>query len=317
MNYKKEVFDYLKSFETIKHFKRDNYNYYLIKIPYNERIDLIYGDNTYSREIAFDAKLEYKGFYDKEKDQLYDIKYEMYNILGINWNESSSYLSMDELLEDFNIKLNNIITSYVKENKKEFYESAKVYNSNVKERDIYKHFINNIDYFDYKSDYKIIDSKILLNYFVKGDKYLHDIANDYIKSNKELIGKNLKDNDIRNKLLSDINNNLDNEIHKRKDILKLLKNSDYKNVNISIYKDNKCMNFKIATSALEYSWDSSYVSQYSMSVKDREKFKNIFGSREDFNLNDIYKIEFRNRIVYEDKSIDFDNIETKEEEISI
>lgn len=54
-----------------------------------------------------------------------------------------------------------------------------------------------------------------------------------------------------------------------------------------------------------------------MSVKDREKFKNIFGSREDFNLNDIYKIEFRNRIVYEDKSIDFDNIETKEEEISI
>ena len=46
-------------------------------------------------------------------------------------------------------------------------------------------------------------------------------------------------------------------------------------------------------------------------------FKNIFGSREDFNLNDIYKIEFRNRIVYEDKSIDFDNIETKEEEISI
>lgn len=77
------------------------------------------------------------------------------------------------------------------------------------------------------------------------------------------------------------------------------------------------MNFKIATSALEYSWDSSYVSQYSMSVKDREKFKNIFGSREDFNLNDIYKIEFRNRIVYEDKSIDFDNIETKEEEISI
>ena len=49
----------------------------------------------------------------------------------------------------------------------------------------------------------------------------------------------------------------------------------------------------------------------------REKFKNIFGSREDFNLNDIYKIEFRNRIVYEDKSIDFDNIETKEEEISI
>ena len=77
------------------------------------------------------------------------------------------------------------------------------------------------------------------------------------------------------------------------------------------------MNFKIATSALEYSWDSSYVSQYSMSVKDREKFKNIFGSRADFNLNDIYKIEFRNRIVYEDKSIDFDNIETKEEEISI
>lgn len=60
-----------------------------------------------------------------KKNQLYDIKYEMYNILGINWNESSSYLSMDELLGDFNIKLNNIITSYVKENKKNFMKVLK------------------------------------------------------------------------------------------------------------------------------------------------------------------------------------------------
>ena len=37
MDYKKEIHDFLKSSETLKHFVRDDYNYYLIKAPYNER----------------------------------------------------------------------------------------------------------------------------------------------------------------------------------------------------------------------------------------------------------------------------------------
>lgn len=83
MNYNKEFFDFLKSAETQKNFKRENYNYYIVKISYNEKIDLLYGDNLYRGEITFDSKLEYEGFYDKEKDELYDINYDMYNILGL------------------------------------------------------------------------------------------------------------------------------------------------------------------------------------------------------------------------------------------
>lgn len=317
MNYKKEFFDFLKSFEIQKNFKRENYNYYIVKIPYNEKIDLLYGDNLYRGKIAFDSKLEYEGFYDKEKNELYDINYDMYNILGLEWRLNSPYLSMSNLMNEFNQKLNNIITDYVKTNKKEFYEAAKDYVSDIEEKDIYNNFINNINLFDYESHYEIDNKTIILDYFVKGEELLYAISSDYIEKNKERIGAVLKDNDVRNKLLSDINNNLEHKIHKRKDIVSVLKDSKYKRVNTFIFKDGKYMNFKIDTSALEHSWNSSYVSQYSMDYKNREKFKNIFGSREDFNLNDIYKIEFRNRIVYEDKSIDFDNIETKEEEISI
>ena len=127
MNYKKEFFDFLKSAETQKNFKRENYNYYIVKISYNEKIDLLYGDNLYKGEITFDSKLEYEGFYDKEKDELYDINYDMYNILGLEWRLDSPYLSMSNLINEFNQKLNNIITDYVKTNKKEFYEAAKDY----------------------------------------------------------------------------------------------------------------------------------------------------------------------------------------------
>lgn len=56
MNYKKEFFDFLKSAETQKNFKRENYNYYIVKISYNEKIDLLYGDNLYRGEITFDSK---------------------------------------------------------------------------------------------------------------------------------------------------------------------------------------------------------------------------------------------------------------------
>ena len=295
MNYNKEFFDFLKSAETQKNFKRENYNYYIVKISYNEKIDLLYGDNLYRGEITFDSKLEYEGFYDKEKDELYDINYDMYNILGLEWRLDSPYLSMSNLINGFNQKLNNIITDYVKTNKKEFYEAAKDYISDIEEKDIYNNFINNLNLFDYESHYEIDDKKIILDYFIKGDKLLY----------------------VRNKLLSDINNNLEHKIHKRKDIVSVLKDSEYKRVNTFIFKDGKYMNFKIDTSALERSWNSSYVSQYSMDYKDREKFEKVFGSRQDFNLDDIYKIEFRNKSIYEDTKFNFDIVENKEEELSL
>lgn len=317
MNYNKEFFDFLKSAETQKNFKRENYNYYIVKISYNEKIDLLYGDNLYRGEITFDSKLEYEGFYDKEKDELYYINYDMYNILGLEWRLDSPYLSMSNLINGFNQKLNNIITDYVKTNKKEFYEAAKDYISDIEEKDIYNNFINNLNLFDYESHYEIDDKKIILDYFIKGDKLLYGIASDYTEKNKERIGEILKDNDVRNKLLSDINNNLEHKIHKRKDIVSVLKDSEYKRVNTFIFKDGKYMNFKIDTSALERSWNSSYVSQYSMDYKDREKFEKVFGSRQDFNLDDIYKIEFRNKSIYEDTKFNFDIVENKEEELSL
>lgn len=317
MNYKKEFFDFLKSSETQQNFKRENYNYYIVKIPYNEKIDLLYGDNLYRGEIAFDSKLEYEGFYDKEKNELYDINYDMYNVLGLEWRLNSPYLSMSNLMNEFNQKLSNIITDYVKTNKKEFYEAAKDYVSDIEEKDIYNNFINNINLFDYESHYEIDNKTIILDYFVKGEELLYAISSDYIEKNKERIGEVLKDNDVRNKLLSDINNNLEHKIHKRKDIVSVLKDSEYKRVNTFIFKDGKYMNFKIDTSTLEHSWNSSYVSQYSMDYKDREKFEQIFGSRQDFNLDDIYKLEFRNKPIYEDKKFNFDIVENKEEELSL
>lgn len=317
MNYKKEFFDFLKSSETQKNFKRENYNYYMVKIPYNEKIVLLYGDNLYRGEIIFDSKLEYEGFYDKEKNELYDINYDMYNILGLEWRLNSPYLSMNNLMNEINQKLNNVITDYVKTNKKEFYESAKDYVSDIKEKDIYNNFINNINLFDYESHYEIDNKKVILDYFVKGEELLYAISSEYIEKNKEKIGEILKDNDVRNKLLSDINNNLEHKIHKRKDIVSVLKDSEYKRVNTFIFKDGKYMNFKIDTSALEHSWNSSYISQYSMDYKDREKFEQLFGSREDFNLDDIYKIEFRNKPIYEDTKFNFDIVENKEEELNL
>ncbi len=317
MNYKKEFFDFLKSSETQKNFKRENYNYYMVKIPYNEKIVLLYGDNLYRGEITFDSKLEYEGFYDKEKNELYDINYDMYNILGLEWRLNSPYLSMNNLMNEINQKLNNVITDYVKTNKKEFYEAAKDYVSDIKEKDIYNNFINNINLFDYESHYEIDNKKVILDYFVKGEELLYAISSEYIEKNKEKIGEILKDNDVRNKLLSDINNNLEHKIHKRKDIVSVLKDSEYKRVNTFIFKDGKYMNFKIDTSALEHSWNSSYISQYSMDYKDREKFEQIFGSREDFNLDDIYKIEFRNKPIYEDTKFNFDIVENKEEELNL
>lgn len=312
MNYKREIHDFLKSSETLKHFVRDDYNYYLIKVPYNDTIDLLYGNNTYRSNLGFHDKFEYQGFYDKEKDEIYDISYDMYKMLGIEWN-NHDYKSISELMKEFNVKINNIVTDYVKENKDEFYDAAKEYTSDTKEQDVYGFFINDIDIPDYECNYDSNDEKNIFKYFDEGESYLYEIAGNYIEMNKEKIGKSLKNIDMKNKLLNNLNSDINNKIHKRRDVIKSLDNNDYKRVNVFICKNGKCMNFKIDVSAIECSWDSHYISKYSMSVKDRDDFDDNFGHREDFNIEDIYKIEYRNKPIYEDNNFDFSNKEEKED----
>ena len=312
MNYKKEIHDFLKSSETLKNFVRDDYNYYLIKAPYNDTIDLLYGNNTYRSNLGFHDKFEYQGFYDKEKDEIYDISYDMYKMLGIEWN-NHDYKSISELMKEFNVKINDIVTDYVKENKDEFYDAAKEYTSDTKEQDVYGFFINDIDILDYECNYDSNDEKNIFKYFDEGESYLYEIAGNYIEMNKEKIGKSLKNIDMKNKLLNNLNSDINNKIHKRRDVIKSLDNNDYKRVNVFICKNGKCMNFKIDVSAIECSWNSSYISKYSMSVKDRDDFDDNFGHREDFNIEDIYKIEYRNKPIYEDNNFDFSNKEEKEE----
>lgn len=303
MNYKEEVFEFLKSKESIKKFKRDNYNYIVVKIPFNSTIDLVYADNTYREGIGFDAKIEYQGFYDKGKEELCDIGYDIYNILGIELG-NKDYITMSDLLKDFNNKVNEIITNYVLENKKEFYDSANSYESNLEKENIYGNIISGIESFEYLSIYDSNNKTNVLKYLDQGEEFLYEIASNYIEKQRENIEKNLKDIDKSNKLLEEINNDLSDKIHKRKDILDSLKDTDYKRVSLFICKDGKLMNFKIDVSAIEYSWNSSYISQYSMSVKDRDDFEDLFGRREDFNMEDIYKIEYRNKPIYVDAELE-------------
>ena len=185
-----------------------------------------------------------------------------------------------------------------------FYDSANSYESNLEKESIYGNIISGIESFEYLSIYDSNNKTNVLKYLDQGEEFLYEIASNYIEKQRENIGKNLKDIDKSNKLLEEINNDLSDKIHKRKDILDSLKDTDYKRVSLFICKDGKLMNFKIDVSAIEYSWNSSYISQYSMSVKDRDDFEDLFGRREDFNMEDIYKIEYRNKPIYVDAELE-------------
>lgn len=123
---------------------------------------------------------------------------------------------MSDLLKDFNKKVNEIITNYVLENKKEFYDSANSYESNLEKESIYGNIISGIESFEYLSIYDSNNKTNVLKYLDQGEEFLYEIASNYIEKQRENIGKNLKDIDKSNKLLEEINNDLSDKIHKKK-----------------------------------------------------------------------------------------------------
>lgn len=314
MDLTKTFFDFLKSNDITLHINHDDKFYDFVKIQHNPDVDLLFVNYNNYHKTTINDKLEYCGFYDKEKEQLYDINYTLRrDILNLEYDDKT-YKSVGDLLKEFNSRVRETVDGYVEDCKEEFYEAAKDYKSNVTEHDVYQNIIDNEKEVKYKCNYNSSDEKNVMLYFDYDEQHIFDVSSGYIDVHREYIGKELIDIDKKNELLNNIYNNPDHKIHKRKEISDIMKDGEYVNVHLFINKNGIDYDFKYSASVLKNYWDYSYLPIWEMEAPDRREFDKIYGSGEDFYYEDIYKIEYRHKPIYEDKKFIKHEIESSKDE---
>ena len=310
MDNKEKFLNWLKSDETI--YKNNNSDCIFVKYPYSDNIYLIY--NSYNG-VGIGYDLSYCGIYDKEKDILYDIDYVIRKVLNISYLEPQPYHDSNDIYKELKDKISQYIVDYVYENKSEFYAAAENYEACVSKEDIYNNFILGTSDFRYSPVIDTLNKQDILKY-LSDEQFVYEFSYKYIKEQKEIIGMILKDNDLKNECLKDLESDQTNSLHKARTIRKLLDNSDSATVHVFINKNDINFDFRYDTKMLKYSCSNSYISTYHMSCSDRKKYYNFFGN-DDFSYKDIYKIEYRNKVIYEDENFIFDENDYKEEEYSL
>ena len=299
MEYKKRFFDFLESEKNNLKLEIDNNIYTFVKVPYNETVDLIYSP-FYHRPIIPSDKLEYVGFYDKVNKQLYDPQNVIRKyILKLDW-EDVTYKTMRMLLSEFNDKINDIINDYVEMVRDDFYEYAGEYHSDLTMKDVLHYYIEGKEKLIYNEQYNMAMITDVLDYINKDLDDINLFVLDYVNVEKNAIGRKLIDIDKTNQLLSEIREDKELPIHKIKQIKDIIEDGEYGKVHVFIKKDDIEFDFKYDASSLSSYWSYNYLPQYAMSKTDQMDFEKLFGKYKDFDYKDIVKIEYRNKVIYED-----------------
>ena len=257
--------------------------------------------------------LRFTGVFDKNKETIYEIGWPLRYTLGISW-DSNPFLDFCDLIPEVLEKTNHIINEYISSNSKEFYDLVEDYKGDLYEGEVEEAFVQGIDKFENKINLSMVSNSDVLDY-LENDNVCYDYAMNYINDHKRIIGRMIKDNEVRNNYLSTIKDNPNNPLHKAREIYKVLDDSNAKNVHVFINKDGVDLDFKFNREKLMDGCTSSYIFLLYMPAMDRQKYIELFGKDNELTYKDIYKIEFKNKPLYIDNSCL--NMQKSDEEYSV
>lgn len=294
----------------------------IVKLPSSNNIDILYVSDSWDRSnkpLQINKDLKYAGFYDKVNKQLYGLSYDLKSILNV---ELTDYKSMEFIKKDLGNKLNSKYNEYLKQNEDKLFSMSKALDI-LEDSDmsfVVKSFLDgnspeNIDY-NYGYKYSILNNLASLykvdkfptdeqtiNYIMKGDDYVKSVFNDFVDNCSELMMAVCVRHKKDIEEISKIQNDKSHPLHYKKAILDIVKDKDYKTVNVTIDKNNIEMSFKLNTQELKsgryYSQDCSLSNYYIQPLAQREEFQKNYGRFSDFTYKDITQISYGRKVIYE------------------
>ena len=137
----------------------------------------------------------------------------------------------------------------------------------------------------------------LLSYLRNPSSFIDNEAKEYFATKQERILLALNKNEVLKSELQGIEELQDTSLHRLRDIMSAVKNTDAKSLVVTANKEGKELTFKIDAAALRRD-PSSYYSDWDIPAKDRREFERTFGARNHLYPEDIVDISYCGKSIY-------------------
>jgi len=328
--------EFLVSKETTGEFDRD----FVTKVKYNDNIDYIFKTNYGG--LNFNSELKCVGLFDKKNNKLYGSSYDFNGMFNKEMYSNFYTGSIESIKNNLYKNVDKLLNNYINDNSKTLRNMAKDlfdkyisfkgnYNS-IKEQAV-KNYIYSFDRKDIEfhvntSKYERNNdvNKLTMEEIEFPEETEYRVFEEYINNeenteclytregnNIELtararIGVRLLENDLENKLLSELNNDPTNEFKMKHDVIESIKDVDAQMLTIDLIHNGKEIVFKYPKDQLYNFYFSDYrIPEVSKRNKIKEMYKDERGF-DDFYLEDIKSISFRKEILYKNtKELELNN----------
>lgn len=291
--------------------EKDWYTLIIIRLEKSKNFDYLFCQKNYNHMSISNNIFEYVGIYYKQDNSLYDVQYELRDIVedfkSIETKSKNSLLK--QLEETVRYKVENLVNNdrnnlQITELKNSHFIEVFNYTKYSAERDAREFYFNNKPII-FQCSYvaKFEEKELLFEYILDPENYAQKEAETYIFNNQENILCSLLCNDIIRKEYETISKDTKNPIHTIKKIKNVMENTSAKTVNVTILKNDIEFTFKTeVTPLLGICQYNLYETHYIVS-KDRHRFEQAFGSNVNYKPQEIIRITYKKNILYEAKKV--------------
>lgn len=276
--------------------------YVLVKLPMKGEYGIIYVCDNDKEEFLRPYKdLEYQGFYRKGTAEIYNAQYKLRQLISEEVYEERSGENLRacfeaEVREQVDVMIDEI-EKYVKldESTSEIQQKRKCYAESQARQVYLKSSPADFKYYcGYEARYF---EEIMLDYVIDKEKCVKRIANEYFENRREIIISEIVQNLMTKEIYEELIKGKDTHLTTMRNIIASIKPT-YKTVNVTVNIEGKELTFKYEAEKLRRDCGTDY-NTWDIPAKDRREYERLYGRNRDFAPEDITKITYGRKTIYE------------------
>lgn len=307
-----EIMDWLNGHDMQFQCLHGNHYVNLIRVPVSDTIEYIYSQANFNNSVLKREKFEYAGIYNRDDGLVYDANYDLRGcglLLANEYDRSHDLGSVYKVFEDqVNARIKEVIGDdrsnlHITEAEIEdeywlrMLNEAKTCHQRNRVRAL---VLEGVEvHFEpwFRAD--DIHSDLIIDILEKHDALVNETASKWIKENREKSLIQFISNDMLKADLDAIYANPQHPLFLIKKIMAAVAGG-YKTVNVTTMIDGKKLTFKTDACVLQRDPDGAYYT-FRMAAPDRKKFEDFYGPNRDYLPQEIVKISYGKKVLYQKK----------------
>lgn len=308
-----EIMEWLKGHDAYLFCMGDQDYIHLIRVPYTDTIEYIYSQNNFSVSKLERGNFEYAGIFNRGDGLVYDANYDLHRLLASQeYDRGRDHDSIYKAFEDqVNARIKAIIAGdrtnlHVTEADitdkylKRKLDDAKTCHQRDRVRSLVLGGVK-ADSIHFSPWFCVnethFDSDLIINILEECETLVEKTAEKWIDKNRAEILIRFISDDLLKADLAAVYADPEHPLFLIKKIMDAVA-GDYKTVNVTTVIDGKELTFKTDACVLQHDPNDAYYT-YRMAAPDRRKFENLYGRNRDYYPQEIIKITYGKRVLYQ------------------